>query len=52
MDVAYDVATVEEVLNKSRIGLIPDSETGVVARRIYTLAEYMELALQYEEDER
>ena len=52
MDVTYDAAIVEEVLNKRRIGLIPDPETGVVVRRIYTLADYMELALQYEEDER
>ena len=51
MDVAYNEAGVEDVLQKSRMGWIPNVETGVLERRIYTLESFLNLALEHEKDE-
>ena len=51
MDVAHDEAAVEDVLQKSRMGWIPNVETGVLERRIYTLESFLKLALEHEKDE-
>lgn len=52
MDVAHNEVTIKDVLQKSRIGLIPDVETGVLERRIYTLEDFLKLALEHEKDKR
>ncbi|MCA0980198.1 hypothetical protein [Exiguobacterium aestuarii] len=52
MDVAYNEAMVDDVLQKSRMGLIPNVETGVLERRIYTLDDFLKLALEHEKDKR
>lgn len=52
MDVAYNEAAVDDVLQKSRVGWIPNVETGVLERRIYTLDDFLKLALEHEKDKR
>lgn len=52
LEVTDNDVMVEEILNKSRIGLIPNVKEGCVERRIYTLKEYMRQAEAYKKDER
>ena len=52
LEVTNNDVLVEKILNKSRIGLIPNVDKGCVERRIYTLKEYLQLAESHKKDER